>query len=531
MKFSSYISLLLISIFLVCCGTSEKEPQEQKELIEENNEREIEYLNLGLENFKFTPQDSTIESVYKANKHKNLWFNDNFEMSDEALQLLFILQKANGFGLNPEHYYLDSLEFYKSTFETTLQNALQLEIILSKSYLKFGTHLHFGLLENPKIYTELKLKDTTINFSDIMVKGTLIEQLLQLQPQHIEYQKLQKALAKYISENDISDDFITIPNFKKDSIKAYEAAKLALIKLDYLSSSDTGLKIVEGVKLFQEDNGLMPDGLIGKYTSEMLEYSSSKIYFQAAINLEKWRWIEDWGQDYFFANIPEFLFKVYENNELVINNRTVVGTSYTPTPEIQSQLKYFIVNPEWHVPYSITSGELIPKMKKDPTYLERNGYAISTKGVSINDIDWESANAGSFKYTIKQKSGSSNALGKVKFIFDNKHSVYFHDTPSKSFFNKDIRTYSHGCVRLQNPFDVANYIVKKENNPKWENLIDTLLVNKTTRTMTPSGTYPIHIAYFTSTGTTNGHLKTMLDVYKKDEIFLEAFKNKYFLKD
>ncbi len=523
--------MLFILSVLIRCNNTDNTSKSEEELIVENNEKEIEQLNSDLKKYSFEPQDSILKSVYDTNDFKNLWFNENFILSEEAIQLIDLLQKANGFGLNPVHYHLDSLEVYKTAFETNFQNALELEITLSKSYVKFGTHLHRGLIDTPKVYTDLKLKDSLISFSKVMKKGELIKQLLLLQPQHIEYQKLQKALAKYVSENEISDDFIAIPNFKKDSVKSYEAAKLALIKLDYLSSSDTGIQIVEGVKLFQEDNGLTPDGLIGKHTAEMLEYSGSKIYFQAAINLEKWRWIEDWGKDYFFANIPEFLFKVYENNELVINNRTVVGTSYTPTPEIQSQLKYFIVNPEWHVPYSITSGELIPKMKKDPTYLERNGYAISTKGVAINDIDWENANASSFKYTIKQKSGSSNALGKVKFIFDNKHSVYFHDTPSKSFFKKDIRTYSHGCVRLENPFDVANYIVNKEENPKWENLIDTLLVKKTTKTMTPSGIYPIHIAYFSSTGTNNGHLKTMLDVYKKDEALIEAFKNKYFLKD
>ncbi len=516
---------------LIRCNSSDKTSPSKEELDIDNHQKEIEQLELYLKKYVFKPQDSILKSVYETNDFKNFWFNDNFTLSEEANQLMELLKKAKEFGLNPEHYLLDSLSIYKSAFETNAQNALELEITLSNSYVKFGNHLHYGLIDSPKVYTDLKLKTSLIPFNKVMEKGKLIEQLLFLQPQHIEYRKLQKALAKYVSENEITDEFISIPNFKKDSLKSYETAKLALIKLDYLSSSDTGIQIVEGVKLFQEDNGLTPDGLIGKHTAEMLEYSGSKIYLQAAINLERWRWMEDWGKDYFFANIPEFLFKVYENNELIINNRTVVGTSYTPTPEIQSQLKYFIVNPEWHVPYSITSGELIPKMKKDSTYLERNGYAISTNGVAIKDIDWKNANPNTFKYTIKQKSGNSNALGKVKFIFDNKHSVYFHDTPSKSFFKKDIRTYSHGCVRLENPFDVTNYIVNKEENPKWENLIDTLLVKKITKTMTPSGTYPIHIAYFTSTGTNNGHLKTMLDVYKKDEELIEVFKKKYFLKE
>ena len=118
-------------------------------------------------------------------------------------------------------------------------------------------------------------------------------------------------------------------------------------------------------------------------------------------------------------------------------------------------------------------------------------------------------------------------MGKVKFIFDNKHSVYFHDTPSKSFFNKEIRSYSHGCVRLQDPFDVANYIVNLEQNEEWTNLIDTVLTKKITKTFTPKKDYPIYIGYFPSVSDSSGSIRTLIDIYQKNDTLIDLFKIAY----
>lgn len=475
--------------------------------------------------------DSIVIRAYAKYEFNNFWLNDEAQLSKEGYSFIELLHDANSFGLNTGHYSLKHIDSLIGNSENNSDNIAHLAFLdftLTKNYIKFANHLHNGYIKENSYFTELKTNFDTIDFNKIMVKGELVENLLEVQPKHKEYVRLQNALTIFLKNNVISDTIISIPNFRKDSIKAYEITKSILIKKQYIDSSASGSDLIAAVKLFQTDNGLTPDGLIGKYTSQMLEYSSSSIYFQAAITLEKWRWIEDWGQNYFFANIPEFTFKVYEHDSILINNRTVVGTFHTQTPEIDSKLNYFIVNPEWYVPYSITTGELIPKMKKDPTYLTRNNYAISSSGVTITDIDWENANPATFKYKIKQKSGGSNALGRVKFIFDNKHSVYFHDTPSKSFFNKEIRSYSHGCVRLQDPFDVAEYVVSREQKDGWADLLDTVRVKKITKTFTPAMEYPIHIGYFTSSGDENQKLKTLIDIYQKNDTLLSRFKEFYF---
>lgn len=470
-----------------------------------------------------TKNDSILSSIYSSNQ--SYWFADDLSLNDQGEEAIFNLIHANYFGLNPEQYnatFFDSLPT-----PLTPEMAANIEAELSLSFYSFVKHLRYGMIPSNyyKKITDLKTKKDSTDLLSIFNAGNVVEAGLNMQPQHYYYKQLQAAVAKFYAENELTEDVIYIPNFKKDSVEAYTKAKEVLVKLKYLNEEDEGEKVIEAVKEFQKSNGLTPDGLIGKYTVQMLELSTRKMYFQAAANLEKWRWVEDWGNTYFFANIPEFVINLVYEDSLLIKNRTVVGTFTNQTPEVESKLDYFIVNPEWYVPYSITMKELIPKQKKDSTYLQRNGYALTTGG-SLDNVDWSTASASSVK--IKQKSGGYNALGKVKFIFNNSHSVYFHDTPSKSFFKKDIRSYSHGCVRVQDPFEIANFLLENEENPDWPTTLDSLLKYKTTKTFTTQKNYPVHLAYFTSATDSSGRLRTLIDIYKKDTLLNKLFEQHYF---
>ncbi len=467
--------------------------------------------------------DSILNLIYAQNN--SFWLDEDLTLNEQGSLAVNHLTHAEHFGLNPKHYnatFFDSLPT-----PLTPEMAVSIELELSQSFYLFVKHLRYGMIPSDyyKKITVLKTKVDSVDLLDIFLTENVVEAGLGMQPQHHYYKDLQAAVAKFYAENELTEETIYIPNFKKDSVEAYQKAKEVLVKLKYLNPEDEGEKIVEAIKAFQKSNGLTADGLIGKYTVQMLELSTEKMYFQAAANLEKWRWLEAWGDTYFFANIPEYMINLYYNDSLYIKNRTVVGTVTNRTPEVESILNYFIVNPEWYVPYSITANELIPKQKKDSTYLQRNGYALSSGG-SLDNVNWNNVSASSIK--IKQKSGGYNALGKVKFIFDNPHSVYFHDTPSKSFFNKDIRAYSHGCVRVQDPFEIADFLVAHEENPEWPTTLDSLLKYKKTKTFTTQKEYPIHFGYFTSATDSSGRLRTLIDVYQKDTLLMKLFEEYYF---
>jgi murein L,D-transpeptidase YcbB/YkuD len=506
---------------LISCAQGENGDSAESEASFENED--FKHFSEHLENELSHSDDSLIAAIYT--NAASFWISEELALNEQGQMAVFNIVNAQHYGLNPKNYNATFFDSLPTPF--TPEMAVSIELELSKSFFQFVKHLRYGMI--PTTYhgkiTDLKTKQDSVDLLAIFQDSNVVQAGLNMQPQHDYYQKLQAAVAKFYSENELTEDIIYIPNFKKDSVEAYTKAKEVLVKLNYLNPEDEGEKIIDAVKEFQKSNGLTPDGLIGKYTVKMLELSTRKMYFQAAANLEKWRWIEAWGDTYFFANIPEYMINVYHKDSLQIKNRTVVGTLVNKTPEVESNLDYFIVNPEWYVPYSITSKELIPKQKKDSTYLQRNGYAL-TSGGSLDAIDWNNVSASSIK--IKQKSGGYNALGKVKFIFSNPHSVYFHDTPSKSFFKKDIRSYSHGCVRVQDPFEIADFILETEANPEWPMTLDSLLKYKKTKTFTPKKEYPVHIGYFTSTTDSSGRLRTLIDVYDKDTLLMKLFEEYYF---
>lgn len=515
--------LLFVSISLICAGCADDNSAEESDIVSPFESEEYKHFREQLVIYLESKNDSILNLIYQDNH--TFWINEDLMLNEQGKLATSNLLKAEHYGLNSSHY---NAAFFDSLPEPlTYEMAVTVETELSLSFYTFVRHLRYGII--PAKYftqiTDLKTKHDSVDLLSIFKADNIVEAGLDMQPQHHYYQQLQSAVARFYDENALTEEVIYIPNFKKDSVEAYTKAKEVLVKLNYLNPDDEGDKIVEAVKAFQKSNGLTPDGLIGKYTVQMLELSTRKMYFQAAANLEKWRWIEQWGDSYLFANIPEYMINVYHKDSLRLKNRTVVGTITNKTPEVESKLDYFIVNPEWYVPYSITMNELIPKQKKDSTYLERNGYTL-TSGGSLSSVNWKTASASSVK--IKQKSGGYNALGKVKFIFSNSHSVYFHDTPSKSFFNKDIRSYSHGCVRVQDPFDIAYYILENEANPEWPTTLDSLLKYKKTKTFTPQHEYPVHIGYFTSATDSSGKLRTLIDIYEKDTLLIKLFEKYYF---
>ena len=185
----------------------------------------------------------------------------------------------------------------------------------------------------------------------------------------------------------------------------------------------------------------------------------------------------------------------------------MVGKPDKNTPEINDEMEYMIIYPFWNLPYSISSKELLPKIQKDSTYLERNGYQVFTnkhKAIDNNTINWNTVTEENFNYKIRQNGGRTNSLGLVKFIFPNKNSVYFHDTPSKRYFKNDIRAYSHGCVRVQHPLELAEIILKEDKNEYNIDSVNTFIANKNHRRITLNKKIPVHILYFTcGTDTSN----------------------------
>ncbi|WP_158807235.1 L,D-transpeptidase family protein [Beijerinckia sp. L45] len=256
-------------------------------------------------------------------------------------------------------------------------------------------------------------------------------------------------------------------------------------------------EVAAAVADFQKANGLPASGTLTKRTIVALSGGHpSRLEGQLVANMEMWRWMpHELGAEHIEVNVPDFAVSVIRDGVAVSHNRVVVGKKDTPTPLFSNAMQVVIVNPVWNVPESIIKKEMLPKLAADPGYLDRLGYKVVEKHGRL---------------TVQQPSGERNALGRVKFIFPNDYAVYLHDTPSKALFATAKRAYSHGCVRVDQPFRFAETVLGSD---KWsEGKLKSLLGDKERYVKLPTP-LPIHIEYFTASVDTGGHLELRDDVY------------------
>ena len=280
---------------------------------------------------------------------------------------------------------------------------------------------------------------------------------------------------------------------------------------------------------FQKKHGLFPDGIVGGQTLRFLNVTAKRKISIIRLNLERMRWLpRDLGEKYLVVNIPEYKLRLYENNDIKLNMSVIVGDTKFPTPIFSDKMSYVVLNPNWNIPSSIAKNELIPKLLKNPNYLIDNGidiYAgwngavekVDSKEVLDSAILQDVDNLQTFRFS--QTSNKDNPLGKMKFMFPNKHSVYLHDTPGKSLFSYARRAFSHGCIRLSKPEELLSTIASEDKNLSIDKANEILSNNAITdKSIGLDKKIPIHIVYITSWVDENGVLQFREDIYNFDKI-------------
>lgn len=279
---------------------------------------------------------------------------------------------------------------------------------------------------------------------------------------------------------------------------------------------------------FQKKHGLSSDGVVGGQTQRFLNISADKKISIIRLNLERMRWLpRDLGEKYLLVNVPEYKLRLYENNHIILNMAVIVGDKKFPTPIFSDKMSYVVLNPSWNIPDSIAKNEIIPKLLKDPNYLADKGidiYAgwngIPEKVDSKNIIDGAILEDEEYlkNFRFSQTSNHDNPLGKMKFMFPNKYSVYIHDTPAKSLFANARRAYSHGCIRLSKPEELLSIIANEDKNLDIQKANEILSSKVSEKSIGLDKKIPIHIIYLTSWVDENGVLQFREDIYNFDKI-------------
>lgn len=346
----------------------------------------------------------------------------------------------------------------------------------------------------------------------------------------LNYEVLQRTLPTY--EHAVAHPWASIPPDIKFTPGKKDIAVLSLRDRlratdDLLPENDIGLSIfdphlVEAVKHFQYTHGLNPDGIVGPATLYELNIPPEQRLMQIRVNMDRWaKLTHELGNRYILVNIPAYRLELVDNGQRIMTMRAVVGKPERPTPEIISTVTRLVLNPYWNVPKKIAQRDIIPKVIDDPNYLSEMGIRIfdrqdiNATEIYPDEVNWNAAEYNGFQYHLRQDPGEQNALGLVKFEFQNSNDIYMHDTPAKNLFDKDKRAFSSGCIRLERPFDLADFLM--ENDPKWnDDMVVDILNEGKTKYMKVSKPTKVIITYLTTWVDDEGNLQFRDDLYGLD---------------
>lgn len=537
MKKINYILPLVFLIFISCAKEIKKETVMSATVPDVDFKKELHLYfksNFKLLDSAFVGKNFELDTLYNDLDYKSVWISDSITLNANANRLLDSLVKANNYGLNPAYYQTTKLQNLKSelakanTRKHKYEIASNIELLMTNSYMLFGRHLNHGVLDSLKGITDLPKKELKLNSTEHFLKATaskdIINELFDLQPKHKAYKKLQQRLAYYLKNKSLSTDAVKVENFRKDSVKAIQQAKKALVLHKYLDTIVSDSLYTIALKKFQKSHGLKADGLIGKNTAKMLSKSPYRHYQTLVVNLERWRWKEQLPNDYLLANIAGFNVKMFVDNKVKHRYRTVVGAYKNQTPEMRDSILSVIAHPYWYVPKKISLNEVLAKARRDSTYFKRNNFELITykkEPVDYASLDWDEINNGKFKYLIRQGGGRGNSLGLVKFIFPNKRAIYLHDSPSKYLYARDRRAYSHGCVRVQHALKLADNILSYDNNKMTIDTVNSYIKKGKQKSIPLRNRLPVLIYYFTAVVDENDNLIVYDDVYNKDKLIIQ----------
>jgi L,D-transpeptidase YcbB len=494
---------------------------------------------------------SLLPSFYQQRKFSPAWMGKNgeFVLADELLEEI---KSCTRDGLEPENYHLKTIETLLNTVRDNHHTpsliyhdtAADLDILLTDAFLLLSSHLFSGRVNPETVHVDWEAFNPDIDLADVLnnaLKDHTIRKTLQhLSPPHQEYLNLQSALKKY-RELSADNELFPMPVGEMlrcgDSDDLVRTLRNRLIFLGDLKATETpdpgffDFDLEKAVKTFQFRNGLSVDGVVGDQTVAALNISVQTRLRQIELNMERWRWLpRDLGNKYILVNIANFKLSVIERGQPIMEMRVVVGKHYRKTPVFSEKLQYLVINPFWNVPIKLAVEDIAPKVCSDPGYLSAKQIKVyknwrdDSPEIDPALISWCTLTPESyFPYKLQQAAGPHNPLGKIKFILPNKYAVYLHDTPDKSLFDRDLRDFSSGCIRVEKPYLLAEFLLKSDTHWTKEAILD-LFKSSERKNIFLNEQIPVHLVYITAWADNGVVVHFRNDVYGQDRILDNALK-------
>lgn len=478
---------------------------------------------------------------YKKRDHKMVWSRGHEFPFYTMKRVLDFVESLPEHGFRTKSYEIEALkDLLKNTQsrDRTVKQVQHLDVLLTDRTLAVIHDLVWGQVNPRVVHEDWDYRPNRASSAEILNllinRKSLHNELEDLLRHDKEYKALLKAKSTY-------QDYVKkggwgkLPHRKFPWEKGSSGPHIQALAKRLQKSDDLGFysttsqqvfdeKLEQAVKQFQARHGLNQDGVIGSGTWKALNVSAQQRLKQIDLNLERMRWFPyDLGDEYLWVNIPDYTVKYIRNRQPIFESRTVVGNVKWKTPVFKDKMEYVVFNPKWNVPSKIAEKETIPYILEEKGYLKRNNFSVykweGKKRIPVEDpsqIDWSKANAE--EYLFVQKSGRGNSLGKIKFLFPNRHAVYLHDTPTKYLFKRDHRAYSHGCIRVADPIDFAKVLLKHNRKENWDQeRIQSSLKEDDEIYVTIQNDLPIFIVYFTAWVADDDSIQFRDDVYDYDK--------------
>lgn len=448
-------------------------------------------------------------------------------------------------GLTPAHYHLGTIDTLLRARATSPDRALEddLQIVLTDAVAALLDHVRYGKVDPSTLDRRWNI-DPRASAPRL---ETLLEQVASapspaaaieaLKPAHFVYTGLKEALAR-LRAAVASGGWPTVPagpalkpgavDPRVVAVRQRLTATGELPADSPMDSPEYDDAIEAAVTAFQDAHRLTPDGVIGPATLQALNVSAAARVDQVRVNLERIRWVlGGLSESFVLVNLPAYKVYLIRNRLKVWESRAQIGRDVRQTPTFSAELRYLVFNPDWTVPPTILAQDVLAGMRRGENALARKGLTILDRRgrrVDPSSIDWSTATARNFPYVLRQPPGPDNALGRVKFVFPNEHTIFLHDTPSQELFGHDQRTFSSGCIRVEHALDFAALLLQGQDDWTPERIRSAVEAGST-QTVLLAEPLPIVIVYWTVSVGTSGRLRYARDVYHRDPAVLRALQN------
>ncbi|QEH40293.1 murein L,D-transpeptidase [Chitinophaga sp. XS-30] len=540
--------LLVLPVLLAACGQGGNSGRHGV-LRDTSHYTKQEYINIPLDSNKvsdflqkhpeYAPFGEDIREFYLKRDFHYAWIDEE-GITEQAGGLINMMRSdvENGISIDSSldksglQAMYDSIALRGADIDRNDPEVTATELTLTGQFFVYANKVWGGMTSDSARNLEWYIPRKKINVNSVL--DTIIsnpEKVLSgEEPVNRQYKLLRDELQKLgtlVKSNPRWDSLKiekkTVTFKSGDSSTVIAGVKSRLQLLGDLKEKDSSLLFTplldSALRTYQSRMGHKADGIIRQQTLDALNRPLTHYMHQLLLNMERLRWVPvEVSTDYILVNIPEFKMHVYEAGKLAWSCNVVVGTPGASTVIFSREMKYVVFSPYWNVPPGILRNEVLPGIRRSRSYLSRHNMEVvgaSGKVISPGSINWSQYKGSGFPYIVRQKPGGANALGKVKFLFPNEYNIYLHDTPSRNLFSETRRTFSHGCIRVQEPRRLALWLLR--NDSTWtEKKVDAAMSAGKEKYVTLKETIPVFIGYFTAWVNSQGQLNFRDDVYGHD---------------